>query len=227
MDDTYTSRGDTLREMFEFEIACQGLSGLTGEYADAVFDAGARDVNALSALTPEWVRGAMPREPSPRFKSVAEAGRKAARAFCVKFGGANLSGASRVSTSPAGVIAARSGATATPRKGGSDRSTGGASAAQLGGKVPSRDNITARSQGVPRLISELRERATSSAVIGFEAQWHAAAGDALSRLELELKVDILQYYDQQCATGRELLLRELHRKAAGILAHRKRKQTKK
>ena len=222
MAESYTSRGDTVREMFEFEIACQGLSGLTGEYADAVFAAGARDVSALLTLTPEFVGAALPTIPSPRFKPIAEAGRTAARAFCVKFGSVDQSGASGETASSSGDMAARLGVPATSTRSRAIAARGGVTAAQMGAQVAPRANATTRS-GVGHLIAELRKRANSSAVTGFETEWHAAAADALSRLEAELKVDVCQFYSGQCSAGKELLLRELHRKTGGMLAHRKRK----
>ena len=130
-------------------------------------------------------------------------------------------------TSPIGVRE-MSGDTATPPEGGGTSCTrksahGGVQVAQ---DVDSTN--PQRHQQQQNMVSSLKQRTLSRAMIGYETQWYAAAADALARLGEELKLsDVQQYYSEQCTAGRELFMREWNRKTIGILSHRKRKLIKK
>ena len=66
------------------------------------------------------------------------------------------------------------------------------------------------------MVSSLKQRTLSRAIIGYETQWYAAAADALARLGEELELsDVQQYYSEQCTAGRELFMREWNRKTLG------------
>ena len=66
-----------------------------------------------------------------------------------------------------------------------------------------------RHQQQQNMVSSLKDRTLSRAIIGFETQWYAAAADALARLGEELELsDVQQYYNEPVVCCWERVIHE-------------------
>jgi len=206
-------------------------------YASAFMAVQSWNAESLCAVTPEFVAKnvKLPRnEASEQRLNIAPLARRAGNDLLTGFahdtpsGERNSSGALGAPAPSAGATVPPTGVHAAPK--GSKRVTAGAWTAQPRARAAPGVNTTAAVPaevmvaGSDRILAALRRRTRQNAVQGYELHWQSAATTALTVLESELKVqDICAFHDGLCSAGQELLLRELGRKTAGILGHRKRK----